>query len=69
MENKESKLEFSGELVKPSLAYKDSLIEAIKEFEAKGENIYLHGSKPSDDFNEVLKKIKRYEDIANSIRV
>ena len=65
MENKESKLEFSGELVKPSLAYKDSLIEAIKEFEAKGENIYLHAKKPDEDFNKLLLKIHEREEGIN----
>ena len=48
-------------LEKPSAEYKNSFIEAVKEFEVRGEDFYLHEKKPSDDFNEVLQKIRRYE--------
>ncbi|OGI95844.1 hypothetical protein A2917_01160 [Candidatus Nomurabacteria bacterium RIFCSPLOWO2_01_FULL_42_17] len=54
-----------GGLVRPSLVYKDSFIEAAKEFEDAGENIYMRGSKPNDDFNQLLIKIKEREEGAN----
>ncbi|OGI67876.1 hypothetical protein A2738_03275 [Candidatus Nomurabacteria bacterium RIFCSPHIGHO2_01_FULL_42_15] len=46
------------QLVKPSVEYKDSFLEAKKEYEANGESIYLHGHKPDDDFDKHLLKIK-----------
>ncbi len=55
-------MKLSVKLVKPSLEYKESFLEAVREFEDKNENFYLHGKKPSDDFNEVLQKIKKYEE-------
>ncbi len=48
-------------LVKPSIEYKKSFIEAGKEYQAKGENIYLRGTKPDKDFNKLLLKIKERE--------
>ncbi len=61
-----SKLQKSEpELVKPSLEYRNSFIEAIKEFEAEGENIYMRGTKPDDNFDELLLKIKEREEGIN----
>lgn len=65
MKNKGQKLDQLGELKRPSLAYKESFIEAVKEYEAQGENIYMHGSKPNNDFNELLKKIRAREEAVN----
>lgn len=55
----------SGRLTKPSLAYKESFLEAVKEFEAKGENVYMHGTKPNANFDELLLKIKEREEGIN----
>ena len=52
-------------LVKPSIEYKYSFIEAVKEYEAKGENFYLHARKPEADFDELLLKIKEREEGKN----
>ena len=59
--NKMKKSEYKIKLVKPSLKYKASFIEAVKEFEAEGKSIYMHGEKPNDDFNKVLEKTRNYE--------
>ncbi|HTE49124.1 MAG TPA: GNAT family N-acetyltransferase [Candidatus Paceibacterota bacterium] len=65
MKDKGQKLKHFGELDKPSLKYKESFIEATKEFEAAGENIYLHGRKPDEDFDQLLRKIKEREEGIN----
>ncbi|KKP87491.1 MAG: hypothetical protein UR90_C0003G0008 [Parcubacteria group bacterium GW2011_GWC1_35_8] len=57
MKNLENKIE----LAKPSLEHRDSFFEAVREFEAEGKSIYMHGEKPNDDFNKVLEKIRNYE--------
>ena len=57
MKNLENKIE----LAKPSLEHRDSFFEAVREFEAEGKSIYMHGEKPNDDFNKVLEKIRNYD--------
>jgi len=65
MEKKKQKIEYLGKLDKPSLKYKDSFMEAVKEFEAAGENIYFHGRKPDEDFDQLLRKINEREEGIN----
>src|SRR6185369_10360943 len=65
MEQNKSKVEQFAGLARPSLMYKDSFLEAVKEFEAVGENIYLHGNKPNEEFDELLLKIKEREEGEN----
>ena len=52
-------------LVKPSLEYKNNFIEATKEFEENGENVYLHDSKFDGDFDKLLLKIKERKEGKN----
>lgn len=61
MNNEGQNLEKAEGLVKPSLAYKDSFLAATKEFENAGENIYMRGHKPNEDFDQVLLKVKQDE--------
>ena len=65
MEKKRQKLEQLGELVKPSLVFKDTFLDAKKEYESIGENIYLHGYQPDDDFDKLLLKIREREQEKN----
>ncbi len=63
MKNERSKIEqVQGQLLKPSLEYKDSFIEATKEFDASDENFYLHGQRFDGDFDKLLLKIKEREE-------
>ncbi len=59
MKREGQNLEQMEGLVQPSLAYKDSFVEAAKEFESVGENIYMHGTKPDPDFGKLLQKIEQ----------
>ena len=69
MEEKGQKLEQMGELVRPSLAYKDSFIEAVREFQAEGSHIYLHSEMDltalEEGFEDFLAKIKEREEGTN----
>ncbi len=62
MEQTSQKLEQLPELVRPSLKYKESFLEAVKEFTAAGENIYQHGKKPEEDFEQQLLRIQEREE-------
>src|SRR3989338_8882010 len=61
MEKKNNKRKQMGKLVTPSSSLKDGFLEAVKEYERVGENIYMHGSKPDEDFDKLLLKIKERE--------
>lgn len=62
---KNVKTKIYAELVKPSLVYKDSFLEALKEFQTEGKNIYLHTTEPIEDFDTLLLKIKEKEEGIN----
>ncbi|MDO8659621.1 MAG: GNAT family N-acetyltransferase [Candidatus Parcubacteria bacterium] len=61
MENQGSKIEQLVELARPSLVYKDSFLEAVKEFKEEGKSIYMHSSIDLDalekDFENFLSQI------------
>ena len=57
MKNEGQQLKRMERLVRPSYDYKDSFIEAVREFEAVGEKIYMRGTEPNDDFHKLLLKI------------
>lgn len=68
MENVGQKLETLVELVKPSLEYKDSFIEAVKEFERENKSIYINdklskigSSDLENDFENFLDRINNKE--------
>ncbi len=68
MKNIFVKQENTGELAEPSLKYKESFLEAKKEFQTEGENIYMHlridVSDLENNFEKFIKNIKDKEEKA-----
>ena len=66
MKNIFVKQENTGELAEPSLKYKESFLEAKKEFQTEGENIYMHlridVSDLENNFEKFIKNIKDKEE-------
>ena len=69
MEKSSTKQKNMGKLAEPSLKFKESFIEAVKEFQSEGENIYMRSKTDVSDlennFEKFIKKIKDNENRAN----
>ncbi|MEI7709093.1 MAG: GNAT family N-acetyltransferase [bacterium] len=63
MENKVGQLEQLGKLVQPSLEYKASFIEAMREFQAEGKKLNIDIEDLENNFNEFLEKIVKDDDL------